>query len=278
MERLIRLFVNIANAIKAKTGSTAEIHPEDFPDAIMAISGGSDPQDMEVAVTVDKSEWSNNVMTITSTAEASLDDVTKSDTKSTRVDASDIYANGEAAGYNSGFDKGYSAGNSDGYSQGFSVGRGSVGVKAYLSSQRLTTGWSFAATAEATNGVSATSSSFTVNMPTLLWTNPSPAASFSAQTITVPNLSEYYGFLIDVTLQNTKDTYFYNYFVYDNASFNTAYFNANGVAYRRPFTVSGNTIKFEASKWWGQGNTTVNTSSAHSIPYKIYGIPSGIIF
>lgn len=63
MATLNELFTNIANAIRAKTGSTATIKAVDFPAAIAGISGGggySIPKDRLAKVTINVTEDVNN--------------------------------------------------------------------------------------------------------------------------------------------------------------------------------------------------------------------------
>jgi hypothetical protein len=60
---LTELFTNIANAIRAKTGSTEPIIAEDFPSAIEAISGGSSEISMiTTTISEEDAQWASELI------------------------------------------------------------------------------------------------------------------------------------------------------------------------------------------------------------------------
>ena len=121
-----------------------------------------------------------------------------------------------------------------------------------------------------------------VERRTLLWTNPNPTASFAAQTITIPDISQYNYLEIDTNGGSAVSGFTCRYPVAELLAGNihwatfigqgaTGLPSVNG----RPFKcVSSTQIQFDNGAYW-------NTSGAQGglpnvgKPLRIYGIKSG---
>ena len=112
------------------------------------------------------------------------------------------------------------------------------------------------------------------NEPVLLWENPNPNAVFSAQTITISNLSDYKYLVVKVKgAYNENNKYNISYMDWDlgedggaigfgyEASYGTP---ANTGYARRLYKTSSNTLYIT--------NGTANNNNAYAIPVEIYGL------
>ena len=110
--------------------------------------------------------------------------------------------------------------------------------------------------------------------PKLLWTNPSPAASFGAQTISV-NLAAYQGVLIKFRTNDTVSHYLYVpkiTITTDNcpAVVNPGgtYWRESSASYRLVTAISDSGITFSRGGWADGSGYNDNVL----IPQKIYGV------
>lgn len=105
---------------------------------------------------------------------------------------------------------------------------------------------------------------------TLLWTNPSPTASFAAQSVSIDlNDFSYYGVILK--FQNTQDVYSPIYIYPVNELLNFAMIiyggNSNRTGDRRfAYSISNRAISFNAANYNGSAN------NAYCVPYQIFGI------
>ena len=108
----------------------------------------------------------------------------------------------------------------------------------------------------------------------LLWTNPNPTSSFTAQTISL-DLSEYELFIISSKAYADSSSL-------DEINFSIAIKNTDSlaIAFRtsspelfRVVTANDNGITFSTGKYTGD----TNTSDSYAIPQKIYGIKMSYI-
>lgn len=104
----------------------------------------------------------------------------------------------------------------------------------------------------------------------LLWTNPSPSASFAAQTVPISDLSVY-DFVVVMATTGTTDVNAESFFaqVDDGVSYNIFLRNYNTSTqynYLRRFTVDSSGVTFAG----GLRDTTANDN--YAIPRKIFGI------
>ena len=111
---------------------------------------------------------------------------------------------------------------------------------------------------------------------TLLWTNPNPTSSFSAQTISL-DLSKYDA--VEVVAKGWHaDPYviFFGARVGEGAEIMTY----GGIDYAvelntRKFTLSSTGVAFQSGYKTALNSTTGSVSNSHCIPTKIYGIKFG---
>ena len=107
----------------------------------------------------------------------------------------------------------------------------------------------------------------------LLWTNAVPTSSFSPQTITVPNLSNYNKALFVCKNWYDGDQYYDNLIVNDGDKriiCSMERNSSNGVFVQmREISISGNDVAIGSAGTIGS-NTGINNDTC--IPYKIYGI------
>ena len=107
----------------------------------------------------------------------------------------------------------------------------------------------------------------------LLWTNPSPTASFAAQTVSL-NLSSY-RYVVVTTNLSTSNSQANGYGIgkvgasYDTCMGTKSWDSANS-------RMNANIRRFRASatgvQFYGGGYSTAESSNGKVIPYRIYGI------
>ena len=107
----------------------------------------------------------------------------------------------------------------------------------------------------------------------LLWENPSPTSSFAAQTVSIPNISNYDIIFIEFKLYSLSETYSTIIQVYKYLNGMANYLFAifySGAEYRRSrrFTFGSSGISFEA------GYNTINSTQDNTlnVPNRIYGV------
>ena len=104
--------------------------------------------------------------------------------------------------------------------------------------------------------------------PTLLWTNPSPTASFTAQTVTV-DLSAYEWAMIE--FKATRDADYVDVQIFEVGSAGRLQAIASGMS-RRVYESSTSSIVFNAGYNLAANGTSFATSNTVCVPYKIYGL------
>ena len=110
---------------------------------------------------------------------------------------------------------------------------------------------------------------------TLLWTNPNPTSSFSAQTISL-DLSKY-DMVEVVARQYMSDPYYFSSKTEVGKSgklFCYGYDDARELDARK-YSVSTTGVSFETGYYTPISASSGSTSAIHNIPYKIYGIKFG---
>lgn len=106
----------------------------------------------------------------------------------------------------------------------------------------------------------------------LLWTNPSPTSNFSAQTITVTNLSNYDAYMIFYVANASGAFYSSKIFSKNETSKSLILDMAENVTIYRKFVNNGDsTLTFETGYICTTYNTKT-TDASRSMPIKIYGI------
>ena len=110
---------------------------------------------------------------------------------------------------------------------------------------------------------------------TLLWTNPNPTSSFSAQTISL-DLSKYDAVEV-VARQFRSDPYCFSSKTEVGKSgklFCYGYDDARELDARN-YSVSTTGVSFETGYYAVISASSGSTSASHNVPYKIYGIKFG---
>ena len=105
----------------------------------------------------------------------------------------------------------------------------------------------------------------------LLWTNPSPTSSFSAQTVSL-DLSKYnYIYIIQKQYADNSGNSGCSMIPVDGRTYAVSFASDGGDLRSRSYTASSNGIVI------GDGKTGSTTGNAYSIPYQIFGIKMSYI-
>lgn len=111
--------------------------------------------------------------------------------------------------------------------------------------------------------------------PVLLWTNPSPTASFAAQTITVPDMSEYD--MIEIMFEYATSDGHVGTSRVKGGKGGWLEATISGARRFRTFTIpSATQITFTDAKYNGMGSSAATTENVGAIPLYVIGIKNGL--